>query len=274
MAIQFSRRNSLHAVHGLTRRAAAPLLPVAYQYVSASKDAHNASNTLHLAHREVFSRTTMDNEPISEETLLLDDLEGDTRNTARCKHIPRHISLRIGAAMYSFVILGLFQSSVGVMLQPLSEYYSLSDVYVSFVFVVVPVGYIIAAQFSDMIHRTYGQRGVAIFAPALHISGALVIASHPRFGIVLVAHATVALGLGLLDVSWCAWAASLENANLVSGLLQGAFSVGAAAGPFFASIVLRSYDGPWYDWYCILVSSEISNEHHSGLTNVARLPRL
>jgi fucose permease len=210
----------------------------------------------------------------SEESLLLDDLDCDTHDVARRNHIPRHISLRIGAAMYSFVILGLFQSSVGVMLQPLSQWYSLGDLYVSFIFVVGPVGYVIAAQFSDTVHRKYGQRGVAIFAPALHISGALVIATHPPFGIVLVAHATVALGLGLLDVSWCAWAASLENANLVSGLLQGAFSVGAAAGPFFASTVLPLYSRPWYDWYYILVSLEMQNKYHSSSIDVARPPPL
>ncbi|KAF2802422.1 MFS general substrate transporter [Mytilinidion resinicola] len=155
--------------------------------------------------------------------------------------------------MYSFIVLGLFQSSVGVMLQPLSQHYSLGDLHVSLIFIVGPLGYVIAAQSSDLIHCTWGQKGIAIFAPTLHILGALVIAAHPPFGIVLVAFAAVALGAGLLDGSWCAWAASGSNANTVSGLLQGSFSVGAAAGPFLAGTILPAWNRPWYDWYYFLV---------------------
>ncbi|PVH74175.1 MFS general substrate transporter [Cadophora sp. DSE1049] len=97
--------------------------------------------------------------------------------------------------MYSFAVLGLFQSSVGVMLQPLTLQYSLSDVRVSFIFIVGPVAYVLAAQLSHLIHSTWGQRGIAILAPTLHILGALGISAHPPFPLVLLTFGAISLGL-------------------------------------------------------------------------------
>ncbi|TVY68755.1 Bypass of stop codon protein [Lachnellula suecica] len=175
----------------------------------------------------------------------------------------RHISpyagsrWRIGAAMYSFAVLGLFASSVGVMLPSLAQYYSLGDAHVSLIFVVGPVGYILAAQVSSFIHWTWGQRGIALLAPILHIVSALLIATHPPFGLVLVAFAAANLGIGLLDGSWCAWAATLPHANTVSGMLQGSYSVGAAAGPFFAGFVLPTLSKQWYAWGYVLAAASV-----------------
>lgn len=191
----------------------------------------------------------------SEGSLLLPgDSDCDPHDAVH--QVSPHIAWRVIAASFSFAVLGLFQSSVGVLLQPLSQHYSLSDLHVSLIFIVGPVGYIIAAQSSDFIHCKWGQRGIAIIAPTLHILGALVIAAHPPFGIVLVGFAAVALGAGLLDGSWCAWAASVRNASTVSGMLQGSFSVGAAVGPFLAGTALHAWNKPWYDWCYVLVSLE------------------
>jgi fucose permease len=172
-------------------------------------------------------------------------------------------SMRIFAAMYSFLVLGLFQSSVSAMLQPLMQEYTIEYLYVSTVFVAGPSGYIIAAQCSDYVHCRWGRRGVAILAPSLACLGALLTALRPPFSLVLMAYTFIALGLGLLDVSWCAWAASLSNAHIASGLLQAAFSVGAATGPFLASSALSSWNRPWSDWYYIMVS--LKKEQYSRM---------
>lgn len=180
-----------------------------------------------------------------------------------------HSAVRLGAAMYSFAVLGLFQSSIGVMLPSLSQQYSLGDLHVSLVFIVGAVGYVAAAHSSNLVHCTWGQRGIALLAPTLHILGALAIAAHPPFGLVLIGYAAVALGTGLLDGSWCAWAASTPNANTASGMLQGSFSVGAAVGPFLAGTVMPVWTKLWYHWYFVLVSP--GREDH-GRTQLMQTP--
>ena len=112
-------------------------------------------------------------------------------------------SFRVGAAMYSFAVLGLFTSSIGVMLQPISHYYSLSDLHVSLIFLVGPVGYVLAAQSNESIHSKFGQRGIAIVGPIFHLASSILLAVHLPFYAVLVAFSIVALGTGLLDGSFC-----------------------------------------------------------------------
>ncbi|KAK0118484.1 hypothetical protein ONS95_007378 [Cadophora gregata] len=198
-------------------------------------------------------------EPRIEGRPLLEDFESSnaTTITPDADSHPR-MTLRICAAMYSFAFLGVFTSSIGVMLQPLTRHYALTDIQVSLVFVVGPVGYVIAAQLSSPVHWKLGQRGVAVIAPTLHVLGVLLIATHPPFPVVLVAFAAVALGVGFLDGSLCAWATTVPNANTVTGMLQGSYSVGAAVGPLFAGTILPSFGRQWYDWYYVLVAASLA----------------
>jgi fucose permease len=167
--------------------------------------------------------------------------------------------------MFSFIILGLFTSSIGVMLPPLSTHYSLNDLQVSFIFLVVPLGYIIGASLNPFLHSQFGQRGIAVFGPALHIVSAVALGLHPMFGILLLAFAVNAMGSGMLDGSWCAYAAGMENAGFVSGLLHGSFSVGAAAGPFFAGGLMEKRMD-WWVWYYVLVSPASCLLHFPSLS--------
>jgi fucose permease len=164
------------------------------------------------------------------------------------------LAFKIGAAMFSFTTLGLFNSSIGAVLPLISHHYHLTDVHVSLLFLAGPIGYIFAAQCSGAIHHHFGQRGIAFTGPIFQIIATLLIALHPRFGWVLVAFGIQGLGTGLLDGSWCAWAGSMEKANTISGLLHGSYSAGGAAGPFLVTMITASHDRPWYLWYYFLVS--------------------
>jgi fucose permease len=178
--------------------------------------------------------------------------------------INKALTLQIAAAMLSFSTLGLFNSSIGAILPSISLHYDLTDLHVSLLFLASPAGYILAAQFSNLIHFRLGQRGIALIAPAFQITSTLLIALHPRFGWVLVAFAVQGLGMGLLDGSWCAWAGAMERANTISGLLHGSYSVGGAGGPFLVTLITTNGRG-WWVWYYVLVRSLLSWSR-AGLT--------
>ncbi|KAF2679210.1 MFS general substrate transporter [Lentithecium fluviatile CBS 122367] len=164
--------------------------------------------------------------------------------------------LKIGATMFSFVILGLFTSSVGVMLPPISAHYDLTDLHVSFIFLAVPLGYVVAASSNPLIHSRFGQRGIAGLGPVLHVVSAVCVGLHPTFEVLLAAFAVMAMGTGLLDGSWCTYAAGMPNAGFVSGLLHGSFSVGAAVGPFCAGALMEK-DMAWWTWYYALAATSV-----------------
>jgi fucose permease len=193
----------------------------------------------------------------NESSPLLNDRVGDTtdeRDTST--HVPEKMDNRlffkIAAAMYSFITLGLFNSSIGAVLPFLSQHYNLTDLQVSSIFLAGPIGYVLAAQCSDTIHHRFGQRGIAVAGPVLQIIATVTAAAHPKFGLVLVAFGVQGLGTGLLDGSWCAWSGSMDKANTISGLLHGSYSVGGAMGPFLVT-VLTAKGGKWWTWYTILV---------------------
>jgi fucose permease len=184
--------------------------------------------------------------------------ERDTSPHASGK-MDNRLLFKIAAAMYSFITLGLFNSSIGAVLPLLSKHYKLTDLQVSSIFLAGPVGYVLAAQCSDTIHYRFGQRGIAVTGPVLQIIATVTAAAHPSFGLVLVAFAFQGLGTGLLDGSWCAWAGSMKKANTISGLLHGSYSVGGAMGPFLVT-VLTAKEEKWWTWYGILVSSNRNME--------------
>jgi fucose permease len=161
--------------------------------------------------------------------------------------------IKVAAAMFSFVVLGLYTSSIGVILPHLETHYGLSDGQVSFTFLAWPIGYVLAAQLNDVLHSRFGQRGIAIIGPLTHVIFALGASAHPPFILFLVFIAVGAFGAGLLDGSWCAWAGAMERASLVSGFLHGSFSVGAATGPLLADALIVPGKRPWYTWYYVLV---------------------
>ena len=168
-------------------------------------------------------------------------------------HVNPHLRLKIAAAMFSFATLGLFNSSIGALLPLISSHYNLSDLHVSLIFVVGPLGYILAAQMSASIHHRFGQFGIALIGPTLQILSAGLLSLHPHFALVLVGFSVQGLGTGLLDGSWCAWAGAMEKASTVSGLLHGSYSAGAAAAPIVVTLITER-GRAWFEWYYLLVS--------------------
>ncbi|OLN86679.1 Bypass of stop codon protein 6-like protein 3 [Colletotrichum chlorophyti] len=166
------------------------------------------------------------------------------------------IAFRAAAAAWSFVVLGLFVASVGATIYQLQRHYKLSDIQVSTVFLVGPVGYSLAAWFNHSIHRKLGQRGVAIIGPSCHLFYAVVACLHPPFPILLVAAVVGCFGGGLLDGSWCAWFAALKHANTLSGLLHGSFSIGAGLCPYVAALLL-SNEYFWYQLFYVLIAASV-----------------
>ncbi|KZL72405.1 MFS transporter [Colletotrichum tofieldiae] len=162
------------------------------------------------------------------------------------------ITFKMAAAAWSFVVLGLFVSTIGVTIPHLQESYQLTDIHVSAIFLVGPIGYCLASSLSNHIHLRFGQRGIAILGPACHVFYAIIGALRPPFPVFLLGAGIGSFGIGLLDGSWCAWVAGLKNANTLSGILHGSFSLGAAICPYIAGRLFSTNNGLWHQWFYVL----------------------
>lgn len=154
--------------------------------------------------------------------------------------------------MYCFAVLGLFASSIGALIPSIRNHYSLSISQVSTLFIPVSSGYVLASQCNSYLHARFGQVGVATIGPVFHVLSACITAAHPPFSLILAAFALQGMGTGLLDGSWCAWAGARHNANTISGWLHGSFSLGAAVGPLFTTVVKE-----WWQWYYVLAAASV-----------------
>ncbi|KXH56456.1 MFS transporter [Colletotrichum salicis] len=163
------------------------------------------------------------------------------------------VALKLAAAAYSFVVAGLMVATIGVTLPHQQTYYQLNDIQVSAIFLVGPVGYCLASLYNSRIHEKLGQRGIAFIGPACHLVYAVIGSFHPPFLLFLLGVTIGSFGVGIVDGSWCAWVAALNNANTLSGLLHGSFSIGAAMAPYITGVMLSANDGQWYQWFYVLV---------------------
>ena len=114
------------------------------------------------------------------------------------------------------------------------------------------LGYLIAITLVEPIRSHLGRRGIAVIAPVLRISAALVVATKPTFAVLLAINALYGIGTGLTDITWNNWASALSQPNLAQGLLHGSFSFGCILGPIVAVALLKVY--PWNAFYFFVVS--------------------
>ncbi|KAL0935587.1 major facilitator superfamily transporter [Colletotrichum truncatum] len=196
-------------------------------------------------------------EPLLDQAARGDEIHHDSSMVSDAtlgadEHKDETIALRIAAAAWSFVVVGLFTSTTGVVIPHLEEHYKLTDIQVSAIFLVMPIGYIIASWRNDFIHNKFGQRGIATIGPLCHLVYAATASFRPPFPVFLLAAAIGAFGIGLIDGSWCAWVAALRQANTLSGLLHGSFSTGAAICPYLVGIMLSESGSLWYRWFYVL----------------------
>ncbi|KAL4865818.1 hypothetical protein BDV12DRAFT_187906 [Aspergillus spectabilis] len=154
---------------------------------------------------------------------------------------------RIATAFASFAVIGASDSVYGIR-----EEFNLSTTVVSLIFMTPFAGYTLASIAVNKIHMTLGQRGIAIIAPLCHLIPFIVMATYPRFPVLLVAYAFVGLGNGLIDGAWNAWVGDMVNSSTLMGLLHAFYGLGATVSPAIATAMIDR-GLKWSTFYFTLV---------------------
>ena len=135
----------------------------------------------------------------------------------------------------------------------LEEYYRITYTVVSLVFLSPLAGYIAASLLNNVLHMTFGQRGVSIIAPGCHLLTYVIVVFHPTYPVLIIAFMVSGFGNGLLDAAWNAWVGNMANANEVLGLLHGCYGLGATLSPLIATTLVTKARWPWYAFYYFMV---------------------
>jgi fucose permease len=135
----------------------------------------------------------------------------------------------------------------------IEEYYNLTYVVVSLIFLSPLVGYAAAAFLNNWIHIRFGQRGVALIGPSCHVAAYLAIALHPPYGVLVAVFILAGFGNGLEDAAWNAWIGNMAHSNEILGFLHGFYGLGAVLSPLAATSLITEAGWPWYAFYYIMV---------------------
>ncbi|KAK3068943.1 hypothetical protein LTR53_013101 [Teratosphaeriaceae sp. CCFEE 6253] len=162
---------------------------------------------------------------------------------------------RVSATFWSFLIMGANDASYGPIIPYLEEYYGLSYLVVSLIFLSPCVGYNLAAILNNVVHMRLGQRGVAFIGPLCHLVAYVIIAVHPPYPVLVVVFILAGLGNGFEDSAWNAWMGAMANANEVLGFLHAFYGLGATIAPLIATTMITKAGLPWYYWYYIMIGA-------------------
>ncbi|CAG5153283.1 uncharacterized protein ALTATR162_LOCUS3111 [Alternaria atra] len=149
--------------------------------------------------------------------------------------------------------MGANDAAYGAIIPYLEEYYDLTYVVVSLVFLSPMGGYIGAALLNNWLHVHLGQRGIAFIGPVCHLVAYVGIALHPPYPVLVVLFIFSGFGNGVEDAAWNAWAGSMANANEVLGFLHGFYGLGALLSPLAATSLIAKRGWQWYQFYYIML---------------------
>lgn len=161
---------------------------------------------------------------------------------------------KIISTFFGFVVMGANDAAYGALIPYLGTYYQVSYTVVSLVFLSPFAGYVAAAVLNNTLHKTLGQRGVAILGPGSHLIAYIVISLHPPYPVLVIVFILAGFGNGILDAAWNAWIGNLANPNEILGFLHGFYGVGATIAPLIATTMITRQGLQWYSFYYVMVS--------------------
>ncbi|KAJ0426172.1 MFS general substrate transporter [Aspergillus carlsbadensis] len=169
-------------------------------------------------------------------------------------HTPRSNIFRVFTTFWIFLIMGANDAAYGALLPYLQEYYSISHMVVSVVFISPLVGYVLAALLNNKLHRTLGERGIAIIAPICHLIAYIISCVHPPYPALVVAYIFAGTANGLHEAAWNTYIGNMENSTEILGLLHGVYGLGAVISPLVATNLVTRADVPWYYFYYFMIA--------------------
>ena len=136
-------------------------------------------------------------------------------------------------------------------------YYHANYLTVSILLLSPVVGYALAALANNTIHIRYGQRGIAILGPGLHVIAFLALAMHPPYQVLIFVFVLAGLGSGLVDAGWNVWIGSMPDSSGIMGSLHSFYGLGAAMAPVIANAVITKLGWQWYGFYLLMALASL-----------------
>src|SRR2546423_6997221 len=135
--------------------------------------------------------------------------------------------LYILVSFMAFILLGIYDGSIGILIPTLQIHYQLDKGTVATLFLFSVSGYLIAAFNTGLLVAKLGEQRFLLSGPAIFLLGTAIISTAPPFWLFLGAMILVGFGLGIIDAGFNAFIARLPRSTALLNYLHGFYGIGA-----------------------------------------------
>src|SRR5436305_9485650 len=154
------------------------------------------------------------------------------------RDLTQALRLAIGISYFAFILIGINDGAVGVLLPGMQTTYHAGKDTISLLFLAGTLGYIAASFNNGLLLDKLGNRRFLLLATLIIGLGFALLGSRPPFILLLLGIVPIGFGGAMLDAGLNSYIASLPNNTALLNYLHAFYGMGALLGPLVASSFL------------------------------------
>src|SRR5947209_20172602 len=174
--------------------------------------------------------------------------------------ITQALRLAIGISFFAFILIGINDGAVGVLLPGMQTTYHAGKDTISLLFLAGTLGYIAASFNNGLLLDKLGNRRFLLLATLIIGLGFALLGSRPPFILLLLGIVPDGFGGAMLDAELNAYIANLPNNTALLNYLHAFYGAAAVLSPLVPSSFLalgRAWNRVYYVWIGIAVLAVI-----------------
>ncbi len=169
------------------------------------------------------------------------------------RNITQALRLALGISFFAFILIGINDGAVGVLLPGMQTTYHTGKDTISLLFLAGTFGYFMASFNNGLLLDKLGNRRFLLLATLMMALGFALLSSRPPFFLLLLGIVPIGFGVAMLDAGFNSYIARLPNNTALLNYLHAFYGMGALLGPLVASAFL-ALGWIWNSVYFVWIS--------------------
>ncbi len=151
------------------------------------------------------------------------------------RKITQTLRFAIGISFFTFILIGINDGGVGVLLPGMQTTYQTGKGTISLLFLAGTFGYFIASFNNGLLLDKLGNKRFLLLATLIMGFGFALLSSRPPFFLLLLGIVPIGFGVAMLDAGLNSYIARLPDNTALLNYLHAFYGMGALLGPLVAS---------------------------------------
>lgn len=166
------------------------------------------------------------------------------------------LKLQYGLGLLAFILMGINDGLIGVLLPSIRSYYAVDKGTVSLIFLAATMGYLTSAFSSGPLSARIGTRNLLLLGLFAYVLGVTMVSLTVPFLVFPLCLYFSGFGIGIIDAGLNSYFVNFPRSTVMLNTLHAFYGVGALIGPLLASGML-ALDFFWTNCYIFLVAGGV-----------------